>query len=82
MINDTNESKNSKDKTEEALIIRILAKNFLFKVIQEIIFSINTYKQDRIAVGNRGGGRENTDGIIVIIFLCSHCWGLFIVYCY
>ena len=48
MINDTNESKLSKDKTEEALLNRLLAKDFLLKVIQAVIFSINTYEEDMI----------------------------------
>ena len=51
-INDTNESKISKVKTEEALIISLLAKTFSLKVTQAVIFSINTYEQDIIAVGN------------------------------
>ena len=42
-INDTNESKMSKDKTEEALIISLLAKHFSLKVIQSVIFSIDTH---------------------------------------
>ena len=50
-INDTNESKHSKGKTEEALINSLLAKHFSLKVTQAVIFSINTYKQDIIAVG-------------------------------
>ena len=51
-INDTNESKLSKDKIEEALIISLLAKKILLKVIQAVSFSINTYEQYMIAVGN------------------------------
>ena len=47
-----NGSKISTDKTEEALIIRLLAKIFSLKFIQEVIFSINTYEQDMIAVDN------------------------------
>ena len=50
-INDTNKSKTSKDKTKKALIISLLAKTFSLKVIQAVIFSINTYKQDMITVG-------------------------------
>ena len=42
-INDTNESKLSKDKTKEALISSMLAKKISLKVIQAVIFSINTY---------------------------------------
>ena len=41
VMNDMNEYKISKDKTEEALIIRLLSKIFSLKVIQTIIFSIN-----------------------------------------
>ena len=52
MINDTNESKISKYKEEEALINHLLAKIFSLKVIQAVIFSINTYKQEMTAVGN------------------------------
>ena len=52
-INDTNESKLSKYKTEEALISSLLANIFSLKVTQAVIFSINTYKQDMIAVGNK-----------------------------
>ena len=51
-INDTNESKLSKDKTKEALISSMLAKKISLKVTQAVIFSINTYEQDMIAVGN------------------------------
>ena len=52
MINDINESKISKHKKEEALINHLLAINVSLKVIQSVIFSINTHKQDMIAVGN------------------------------
>ena len=52
MINDTKESKISRDKKEEALINRLLVKHFSLKVIQAVIFSLNTYEQDMIAVGN------------------------------
>ena len=76
-INNTNESKLSKNKTEVSLISRLAAKFFSFKLIQVIIFSINTYEQDMIAVDNK-----NTDGIIVTIYLCYHCWGRIIVYPY
>ena len=51
-INDSIKSKISKDKTEEALIINLLAKHFSLKGTQEVIFSINTYEQDTIAVVN------------------------------
>ena len=50
-INDINESKLSKDDTEEAIISSLLAKIFLPKVIKDVIFYINTYKQDMIEVG-------------------------------
>ena len=43
-INDTNKSKLSKDKIKYSLISILLAKTFLLKVIQEFIFSINTYE--------------------------------------
>ena len=49
-INDTNESKLSKNKTKKALISSLLAKNFSLKVIQAVILSINTYEQDMIEV--------------------------------
>ena len=52
-INDTNESKISKSKTEEAVIIILLAKTFSLELTQAVIFSINTYEQDMIAVGNK-----------------------------
>ena len=52
MINDINESKISKVKTEEYLISSLLAKTFSLKVIQTVILFNNTYKQDMIAVGN------------------------------
>ena len=52
MINGINESKISKDKKEEALINLMLAINLLIKVIQAEIFSMNTYEQYMIAVGN------------------------------
>ena len=51
-INDTNESKLSKNKTKKALISSLLAKNFSLKVIQAVILSINTYEQDMIEVEN------------------------------
>ena len=41
-----------KDKTKESLISSLLAKKLSLKVIQAVIFSINTYEQDMIAVGN------------------------------
>ena len=58
MINDTNESKLSKDKIEESLVIRLLAKTFLLKIIQADVFSINTYEQDMIAFGKEGGNKN------------------------
>ena len=51
LINDTNESEISKDKTEEALIIRLSYKNVLLKVIQAFIFCNNKYDEYMIAVG-------------------------------
>ena len=51
-INGSNESKISGGKTEEAVISSLLAKQFSLKVTQSVIFSINTYKQDMIKVGN------------------------------
>ena len=48
VINDTNESKISKDKNKKALIICLLSKTLSLKVIQTVIFSLNTYKQDMI----------------------------------
>ena len=38
---------------EEYIVNRLLAINFSLKVIQEVIFSINTYEQDIIVVGNK-----------------------------
>ena len=61
MINDTNESKISTYKKEEALITRLLDKNVLLKFIQAVIFSINTYKQDMISVGNENKTIKNKD---------------------
>ena len=61
MINNTNESKISKGKKEEALINRSLAINFTLKVIQVFMFSINTYKQYMIPVGNENGKIKNKD---------------------
>ena len=52
-INDSNESKISNCKIEKAFIISLLAKQFSLKVTQAVIFSINTYKQDIITVGNK-----------------------------
>ena len=66
----------SKDKIEETLISSLLAKTFSLKVTLAVIFSINTYKQYMIAVGNENKKlKTNTDVIIVIICLCYHCWG-------
>ena len=78
-----NGSKISTNKTEEALIIHLLAKIFSLKFIQEVIFSINTYEQDMIAVDNENKRLKiKTDWIIVIICLCYQCWGIIIVYHY
>ena len=69
--------------TEEDVISILLDKIFLLKVIQAVIFSIDTYEQDIISVGNENKKiSSNTNGIIVIIFLCYHCWGQIIVYPY
>ena len=82
-INDTNESKTSKDRKEESVISSLLVKKLSLKVIQAVIFSIDTYKQDMIAVGNENQKNQSkTDGIIVIICPCYHCWGQIIVYPY
>ena len=82
-MNDANESKLSKYKTEEYLISSLLAKNFSLKLIQAVNFSINTYKKDMIEFGNENKKiKENTDGIIVIICLCCNCLGKVIVYPY
>ena len=50
-ISNTNESKMSKDKTKEFLTRSLLAKKFSLKSSQAVIFSMNTYGQDMIAVG-------------------------------
>ena len=60
-INDTNESKISKDKTEEAFISSILAKYFSLKVTQVVFFSINTYEKDMIELGTRTKKIKNKD---------------------
>ena len=61
----------------------MLAINFSLKVIQEVVFYINTFKQDMIAVGNENQkNKTKIDGIIVIICLYYHCWGIIIVYRY
>ena len=39
-------------KTEEYVIRSMLARNLSLKVIQAFIFSIDTYEQDIISVGN------------------------------
>ena len=71
MINDKNESKTSKNETEEALIIYMLAKPFLPKVIQGFIWSNTTYGQDMIAVGNEKNKlKTKMYRIVVIICLC------------
>ena len=59
MINNTNEEKLSKYKTEESLIIRMLDKTLSLKVIQSVIFSINTYEHNMIAVGNKNKNIKN-----------------------
>ena len=60
-INDTNESKISKGKTEESLISSLSAKNFLLKVTQAVILTIDTYEQEKIAVGNENKKIKNRD---------------------
>ena len=52
MINITNESKWVKIKKEEALIRILLTINFLLKVIQSIIISVNIHKQKMIWIWN------------------------------
>ena len=82
-INDNNKSTLSQDKTKEAFISSLSAKNFMLKVTQAVIFSINTYRQDMIAVGNKNNKlKTKTDGIIVFICLCYNCWKRIIVYHY
>ena len=58
-INDTNESKPSKYETEEDLISSLFAKYFSLKLIKSVIFYINTYEQEMIAVGNKN--QKNKD---------------------
>ena len=60
-INDTNESKLIKYKTKEGLISSLLDKNVSLKVIQSVIFSINTYKKDMLVVGNDNKKIKNKD---------------------
>ena len=50
--NDSIKSKISEGITEKDVIISLLAKKKPIKVIKSIILSIDTYKQDMIAVGN------------------------------
>ena len=50
-MDDNNEPKISKNKTEEALISSLVAKNFA-QIYPISHFSINTYEQDMIAVEN------------------------------
>ena len=53
------------------------------KVIQAVIFSINTYKQDMIVVGNDNKKlKTKTDNFIFIVCLYYHFWGEIIVYPY
>ena len=81
-INDTNESKISKGKTEEYVVSSLLAKTFSLKLIQAVIFSIDTYKQDIISVGNKKQIQSKINGIIVIICPCYHYLSKIIVYSY
>ena len=61
----------------------MLAKTISLKVTQVVIFSINTYEQYMIAVGNKNKNlKTNTYGIIFIICRCYHCWGQIIIYPY
>ena len=61
----------------------LLAKTISLKVIQAVILFINTYEQDMIAVENENQKmKTKTDGIIFIICLFYHCWGIIIVYPY
>ena len=61
-------SKISKSITEEHFIISLLDKHFLPKVIQSVILSIDTYKQDILVVGNENKKiQSKKNGIIVII---------------
>ena len=73
----------SEDKTKEAIIISLLAKKFLLKVIQAVIFSINIYKQDTISAWNERKKLETKTGVIIVITcLCYDCWRQIIVYHY
>ena len=82
-INDSIKSKISKGITEGDVIISLLAKNLSLKVIKAVILSIETYKQDILSVGKHNKKiQSKTNGIIVIICLCYHCWGLITVYPY
>ena len=60
-INNTNESKLCKNKNIEALISTLIAKQFPLKVTQAFIFSINTYEQYMIAVGNEFKIKNNNN---------------------
>ena len=64
-------------------MIFLLDKTFSLKVIQAVISSIDTYKQDIISVVNEN--QKNTvkeNGIIVIICPCFHCWRKIFIYPY
>ena len=50
--------KTSKYKTEEALIISLLAKIISPKVTQAVVFVVNAYKQNTVAVGNERKKRK------------------------
>ena len=59
----------------------LLAKTFSLKLIQVVIFYIDTYEQDMIAVVNDNKTNQSKiDGIIVKLYPCYHCWGEIIVY--
>ena len=61
----------------------MLAKIFLLKVTKAVHLYIDTYEQDMIEFGKENKKiKTQTDGIIVIIFPCNHCWELIIVHPY
>ena len=65
-INDTNESNLSKDKTKEDIISSLLGKKKSLKVVQAVIFPINTYKLYMIAVGKYNKTIKNK-------YRCNYC---------
>ena len=52
-INDTDESKIIKGRTEKYVISNLLDKTFSPKVTQAVIFSNDTYDKDMISVVNK-----------------------------